>query len=113
MKKDSSIFLEHILGSIEKIEAFSKNLSKEDLSKSELNQYAIIRAIEVIGEAAKNLPDSLKNKYSRIPWKEIVGTRDKIIHHYFGVDLDVIWDIIKGDLPTLKKEIKKILEEKE
>lgn len=113
MKKDPSIFLEHILGSIEKIEAFSKNLSKEDLSKSELNQYAIIRAIEVIGEAAKNLPDSLKNKYSHIPWKEIVGTRDKIIHHYFGVDLDVIWDIIKGDLPKLKKEIKKILEEKE
>lgn len=111
MKKDPLIFLEHILESISKIEAFSKNISKETLSKNELKQYAIIRAIEVIGEAVKNLPDSLKNKYSNVPWKEIIGTRDKMIHHYFGVDLDIVWDIVKKDLPKLKKEIKRIFEE--
>ena len=109
MKKDPLIFIKHILESIDKIEAFSKNLSKKTLSKNELKQYAIIRAIEVIGESVKNLPDSLKNKYPNIPWKEIAGTRDKMIHHYFGVDLNIVWDIISKEIPKLKEDIKDIL----
>ena len=111
MNKEIKIFILHILENIEKIESFSKNMSKENLGKDEQKQYAIIRAIEIIGEAAKNLPVSFKNKYSNIPWKEIIGTRDKIIHHYFGIDLNIVWDIIKKDLPDLKGKIKKILEE--
>jgi len=111
MIKDPLIFIEHILQSIGKIEAFSKNISKEKLSKSELKQYAIIRAIEIIGEAVKNLPDSFKNQYPDVSWKEIAGTRDKIIHHYFGVDLDIIWDIVKKDLPKLKKQMFEILKD--
>ena len=109
MKKDPLIFIKHILESIDKIEAFSKNLSKKTLSKNELKQYAIIRAIEVIGESVKNLPDSLKNKYPNVPWKEIAGTRDKMIHHYFGVDLNIVWDIISKEIPKLKEDIKDIL----
>jgi len=109
MKKDPLIFIKHILESICKIEAFSKNLSKKTLSKNELKQYAIIRAIEVIGESVKNLPDSLKNKYPNVPWKEIAGTRDKMIHHYFGVDLNIVWDIISKEIPKLKEDIKDIL----
>ena len=109
MKKDPLIFIKHILESIDKIEAFSKNLSKKTLSKNELKQYAIIRAIEVIGESVKNLPDSLKNKYPNIPWKEIAGTRDKMIHHYFGVDLNIVWDIVSKEIPKLKEDIKDIL----
>ncbi|HDL02354.1 MAG TPA: DUF86 domain-containing protein [Candidatus Pacearchaeota archaeon] len=109
MKKSPLIFIEHILENIEKIEQFSKGISKKDLLEDSEKQYAIIRAIEVIGEAIKNLPLSLTKKYSDIPWKEIVGTRDKLIHNYFGVDLDEIWKIIKEDIPDLKKNIKEII----
>ena len=65
--------------------------------------------MEIIGEAAKQISDSLKKKYTSIPWKEIMGMRDKLIHHYFGVDLDLVWDTIKKDLPKLEKDLIKIL----
>ncbi len=109
MKKDLLVFIKHILVSIKDIESFSKGLSKDKFVKDNLRQNAIIRKIEIIGEAVKNLSDSFKNKYSEVLWKEIAGTRDKIIHHYFGVDLDIIWKIIKTDLPKLEKKIIKIL----
>lgn len=110
MKEEILIFLEHILESIDKIESFSKNISKKELKENDLKQYAIIRAIEVIGEAVKNIPKSFRNKYPNVSWKDIVGTRDKVIHGYFNVDLDIVWEIIKDDIPILKKQIKNILE---
>ena len=113
MKKDPLIFIEHILENIKDIEQFSRGLSKNSLEKNKLKQKAIIRSVEVIGEAVKNLPNSLKNKYSAVSWKQIVGTRDRIIHQYFGVDLAIIWDIVKKGLPELKKEILKIKEDLE
>ena len=111
MNKDPSIFAKHILESIEKIESYAKNLTKEKLTKDTKIQDAIIRRIEVIGEAAKNLPNSFKGSHPEVEWGEIIRTRDKITHHYFGVDLNIVWDIIKRNLPDLKKKIKKILEE--
>jgi len=113
MKKEPLIFIEHILENIKDIEQFSKGLSKSGLEKNKLKQKAIVRSIEIIGEAVKNLPDSLKNKYQNISWKQIAGTRDRIIHHYFGVDLDIVWGILKKDLAELKKEILKIKEDLE
>ncbi|MFH1152026.1 MAG: DUF86 domain-containing protein [Nanoarchaeota archaeon] len=83
-------------------------MSKQDLVADKQKQYAIIRAIEIIGEAVRNLPQKFIKKYPEIPWKEIVGTRDKLIHHYFGIDLDMIWKIVKEDLPRLKRSIKNI-----
>ncbi|MBU1501706.1 MAG: DUF86 domain-containing protein [Nanoarchaeota archaeon] len=88
---------------------FSKGLSKRELVENKQRQYAIVRAVELIGEAAKNLSSSFVKAYPKVPWKEIIGTRDKLIHHYFGVDLDVIWKIVKEDIPILEKEIKEIL----
>lgn len=111
MQKDPSIYLEHIYDNISKIESFSKNITRKSLEKNVLKQYAIIRAIELIGEAVKNLPTTFKKKYTYIPWKEIVGTRDKLIHHYFGIDLNIVWIIINKELPKLKKEILKIKED--
>lgn len=111
--KDDLAFVKHILDGIEAIEKFSKNINKKTLRSNRLKQSAIIREIEVIGEAVKNISLSLKNKHPEIEWREIVGTRDKMIHHYFGVDLDIVWEIIKNDLPDLKEkilEIKKDLE---
>ncbi len=111
MKKEPIIFIEHILDSIGRIESYTKNLTKEKLTKNVKIQDAVIRRIEVIGEAAKNLPTDFRNKYSAIEWSDIIRTRDKITHHYFGVDLDIVWDIVKKNLPDLKEKIKAILEE--
>ncbi|MBN2013905.1 MAG: DUF86 domain-containing protein [Candidatus Altiarchaeota archaeon] len=113
MKKEPLIFIKHILGSIENIESFSRGLSKSEFSGDRLRQSAVIREIEIIGEAVKNLPTEFTVKYPSVEWSRIAGTRDKVIHHYFGVDADVIWDIIEYDLPDLKEKIKKIQEDLE
>ncbi len=110
MKRDLRLFIGDILINIEAIEQFSDELTKAQFIKNKEKQYAVIRAIEIIGEAAKKVPTSLRKKHPNIPWKEIAGSRDRIIHAYFKVDLDVVWNIIKYHLPTLKKHIKEILE---
>lgn len=110
MKEDLP-FIEHILDSINAIELFSKGLKKEDLTSNRLKQSAIVREIEVIGEAVKNISENLKNKHREVSWKEIAGTRDKMIHHYFGVDLNIVWEIIRKDIPELKEKIFKIKKE--
>ena len=109
--KNDLIFIEHILDSINAIEKFSRDLNKEKLMSNRLKQSAIIREIEIIGEAVKNISESLKNKHRGVEWKEIVGTRDKMIHHYFSVDFNIVWNIIKINLPDLKNKILKIKKE--
>lgn len=103
------IFIRHIIDNISKIEKFSKDISREELMNDELRQYAIVRAIDIIGEAVKNLPKDFKENNEDIPWKDIVGTRDIMIHKYFGVDFGAVMDIIKNDLPDLKKKLKKFV----
>ena len=110
-KKSDLIFVEHVLESIEAIEEFSKEMTKEKLAVNRLNRNAIIRELEIIGEAVKNISDTTKERYKSVLWREIAGTRDKMIHHYFGIDLEIVWDIIKIELPILKKEMLKIKEE--
>ena len=106
-----NVYIEHVLENIKDIEEFSEGLTKSELLKDKLRQKAIVRSIEVIGEAVKNIPENVKVKYKEIEWRKIAGTRDRIIHHYFGVDLDIIWAIIKNDLPDLKVKILKIKKE--
>ena len=113
MRREVSLFIEDILESIQNIESFSINLSKEELSTNNLHQSAIIRQIEIIGEAVKNIPNSFRKKYDEIPWNKIAGMRDIIIHAYFKVDLDIVWSIIKDDLPILKKQIQKVKDDLE
>lgn len=108
MKRDIGLFIEDIIDSIKNIEEFSKNLDKEKFSKDNLRQSAIIRQLEIIGEAAKNIPNSFRERYPKIAWKDIAGFRDKLSHAYFGVNLDRVWEIIEGDLPNLKEEISKV-----
>ncbi len=108
MNKEALIFIKHILDAIEKIESYSKNVSKENFKKDIQLQDAIIRRIEIIGEATKNIAPEFKNNHPFVKWKEIIQTRDKIIHHYFGVDLKIIWEIIKEDIPKLKQQMLKI-----
>lgn len=110
MKRNPLIFIQHIFNAITDIESSIKNISKKEFEDNKDVKDATIRRLEIIGEAAKNLPVSFKSKYVRLPWKEMAGTRDKIIHHYFGIDLDIVWNIIKNELPKLKEQIKEILE---
>ena len=110
MVKNNLVFITHILENIEKIESFTKDLAKEGFLKDELKQYAVVRAIEIIGEASKNLSEDFKKEHPEVEWKEIIGARDKISHHYFGIKLSTIWNIITNDLPDLKKKVKAIIE---
>ncbi len=108
MKRDIGLFIEDIINSIKNIEEFSKVLDKKSFSKDNLRQSAIIRQLEIIGEAVKNIPNSFREKYPKIAWKDIARFRDILSHAYFGVNLDRVWNIIENDLPKLKKEINNI-----
>ncbi|MCW3982704.1 MAG: DUF86 domain-containing protein [Candidatus Bathyarchaeota archaeon] len=108
MTKDEA-YLKHILDAISAIEKFSQGLSKEEFFENQEKQFAVLRALEVVGEATKNLSSELKNKYSEMNWRKIAGMRDKLIHAYFVVDLLLVWDTITIDLPRLKALIKKML----
>lgn len=110
-KRDVGIYLEDILESINLIEKHTKNLKRKDFSRSIEKQDAVVHRLEIIGEAAKNVPKKFRDKYPEIPWREIVRTRDKIIHHYFEIDVKQIWNIIENDLQPLKKQVQSMLEE--
>jgi len=113
MKKDSIIFLLHILDSILLIEKYIKNKNKKTFVKDSVRQDAVVRRLEVIGEAVKNLPSSFKKKYKDVPWQQASDMRNFLIHEYFGVNSEVVYKTIKSDLPKFKKQIKKILKEYE
>ena len=108
MKRDVGLFIEDILNSIKNIEDFAKQLDKEKFSKDILRQSAIIRQLEIIGEAVKNIPNSFREKYPKILWKDIAGLRDILSHAYFGVNIDRVWNVLERDLPKFKVEISKI-----
>ncbi len=107
--KNNAIYLKHILDTICDIEQFIQGLSKENFLKNREKQYAVLRGLEVIGEATKNLSPDLKKGCSEINWKDIAGMRDKLIHVYFGVNLPLVWKTVKEDLPNLKKQVQDLM----
>lgn len=111
MKKEPIVFILHITISVRQIEKYIKGLSKNQFLKSVTIQDAVARRLEIIGEAAKNLPLSFRKKYPEIAWTKIIGMRNVLIHEYFGVNLGLIWEIIKRDLPMFKKQIGKIIDD--
>ncbi len=104
-------YINHILDAIKDIEESVKNISREKFEKTKDIKDANIRRIEIIGEAVKNISNNAKERYKEIEWNKIIGTRNKMIHHYFGVNLDIIWDIIKINIPDLKIKVLKIKKE--
>ncbi len=110
-ERDFTQFLQDILDAIDDVEGFIKEMEFNEFSGDKKTIYAVMKALEIIGEAKKNLPDTLKNEYPDIPWKFMAGIRDKVVHVYFVVDIPIIWSTAKKDLPSLKSSIEEILEE--
>ena len=101
--KEDKIYLQHVLDSIKNIENFIEDMEEKEFIKNILVQSAVIRQLEIIGEAVKKLSTDLKIRYKNIPWKDIAGLRNKLIHDYFGVDINLVWTICTKDIPELKR----------
>ena len=106
---DYSIYLQDILSNIEHAERFSAGMSFDEFVKNYQAHYAVVRCLEIIGEACKQIPQTIRNKYPEIPWLRIIGTRNVIVHEYGTVDLEIIWGTVKNDLPLFKNQIQQII----
>ena len=108
--KEPIFFLQDIQNSVEKIFKYTKDISYEEFVSNDMIKDAVERNFEIIGEAVKNLPEDFRSQYPHIPFKQIAGMRDKLIHDYFGVDYEIVWKTIKDKLPQFCKEIIKLIE---
>ena len=109
--RDIRLFIIDIMESIQKIELYTHETSYEAFLKDDKTKDAVLRNLEVIGEAVRNLPESVKEKYPDPEWKEAAGMRDRLIHEYFGVSYSIVWETVKNDLPSFKRKIEQVLEE--
>lgn len=109
MYRGNREFILDIKNACERILDYIKGCKKEDFFRNTLLQDAVVRNIEILGEAVKSITEDFKEKHNKVRWKDIAKTRDKIIHFYFGVDYDIVWDIITNDIPVLLKEIESII----
>ncbi|OGY42881.1 MAG: hypothetical protein A2729_03140 [Candidatus Buchananbacteria bacterium RIFCSPHIGHO2_01_FULL_39_14] len=107
-KRDYNLYIADIEECIKSIELYTKDLTFEKFKNNKMAIDAVVRNIEIIGEAANNIPKEIKVKHSEVPWNKIIGMRNKIIHEYFGVDIKIIWKTIQRRIPELKKLINKI-----
>jgi len=107
-KRSYKLYVNDILESIKRIENYTIDLSYEDFIENDLVRDAVLRNLEVIGEAAKSIPDEVRDQYPDVPWRRIVGLRNIVIHEYFGVDFENIWKIVKENIPEVKPFIKQV-----
>ena len=113
MKREYGDYIEDVINAMSKAEKFIANMTKEDFLQDEKTIFATVRALEVIGEAVKNIPASIRKRYPEIPWRDMAGMRNKLIHEYFGVKLDLVWKTAKQKVPPLKPIFQKILQDLE
>jgi uncharacterized protein with HEPN domain len=108
MSRTYKVYLKDILDAIENVEEYTENLSFKKFKTNKLVRDAVIRNLEIIGEAAKNIPEEIRKNHPEIEWPKIAGLRDKLAHNYFEVDMEILWNIIKDELPDLKNKISAI-----
>ena len=113
MTRDALLYLYDILESIEKIQQYTANLTFEDFVANNMAVDAVVRNFEIIGEAASHIPDNIQSKYSEVPWFEMKGMRNIMVHEYFRVDLKIVWMTARVSLPALVPIIKRIIAERQ
>ncbi len=106
--RNYGLYLKDILDAMEAIETFVEGMSFEEFIKDDKTVSAVIRKFEIIGEATKGVPDEIRQKYSDVPWREMAGMRDKLIHFYFGVDYELVWKTVKNRIPQVKPLIEEV-----
>lgn len=111
MKREINDYIQDIIAAMDNAVKFINKMTYEKFVQDDKTIYAVIRAVEIIGEASKNIPEEIRRKYPAIPWKDMAGMRDKVIHEYFGVNIERIWLTIKEDIPKIRPSIEKLLKE--
>ena len=111
MKRNTEVYIQDILESIDKIQHYTISITEQDFCSNTQIQDAVLRRLEIIGEAVKNIPVDFRNEYPNIPWKKIAGMRDVLTHAYFGVNINRVWKVIKDDIPALKTALLAIIRE--
>ena len=113
MSRDYRLFLEDMQTSSEKIVRYTLGLNKDEFLKDEKTYDAVVRNLTVIGEAVKHIPDKVRDRYAQLEWREIAGFRDIAIHEYFGIDEEILWDIIQNEVPSLLAKLGEIIAQEE
>ena len=109
MKRDDTVYLRHILDAIRLIEEYTKGMSENEFLANSMAHDAVVRQIEIIGEAARNISDEFRETHSKLPWGKMTGICNKIIHEYFNINYAIVWDTVKDDLPSLRKSVEKLI----
>jgi len=107
--RDPALYLTHVVESIELARAYVEGVDYHEFSESQKLQDAVVRRIEIIGEAVKNLPPEVRDAAPGVPWRRIAGMRDKIVHDYMGIDIELVWTVVQRDLPELAMEVRSLL----
>ena len=108
-KRDPVMLLEDMLAAMEKVERYTRGLDQRDFISDECTIDAVVRNLEIIGEAVRRMPEATTGSHPDIPWQKIAGMRNRIVHAYFGVDAEIVWQVVKGSLPTLSRQVSEIL----
>lgn len=109
MKKDDTVYLKHMRDAIQRAERHLTGVAWEQFRQSEIVQDAVIRQLEIIGEATRNISEDFRRAHPYVPWSQIIGLRNRLVHAYFAVDLTIVWEIVQIDLPPLKEQIERML----
>ncbi|MDD5259240.1 MAG: DUF86 domain-containing protein [bacterium] len=110
-KRDYKLYLQDILENMEMAEKFLKGCTFDKFSKDKKTVYAVIRSLEIIGEASKHIPVVIRNRYPDVPWRQMAGMRDVLVHEYFGIVIKVVWRAVKEEIPKAKPQLAKIVKE--
>jgi uncharacterized protein with HEPN domain len=108
-KRDPDLLIEDMLAAIRKIERYTAGMDQELFQQDEKTIDAVVRNLEILGEATRQLPEDFIDRYSKVPWRKIAGLRNRIVHDYFGLDLEIIWQVIRNDLPPLKVGLEELV----
>ena len=113
MRRRERLFIQDILQAIQNMDRFVRNMDFQEFYKDEKTKSAVVWQIHIVGEATKNIPKSIRDKYKEVPWKYMARMRDKIAHFYFGIDYEIVWDVVKKKLSKIRPLMGKILKDLE